>query len=109
MTDADIIAKVIGLVALLRSWLLVLGCKRGSCFFWTFKDVDYSQKKGKDDRIGMSVLSVICCCKLKDVRDETETELICSEKEVPHDHFNDSDHHEPVVGDGEARMTKNSA
>ncbi|MBR0342020.1 MAG: hypothetical protein IJH64_07215, partial [Oscillospiraceae bacterium] len=74
MTDADIIAKVIGLVALLRSWLLVLGCKHGSRFFWTFKDVDYSQKKGKDNRIGMSVLSVICCCKLKDVRDETETE-----------------------------------
>ena len=76
---------------------------QGSRFFWTFKDVDYSQKKGKDNRIGMSVLSVICCCKLKDVRDETETELICSEKEVPHDYFNDTDHHEPVVGDGEAR------
>ena len=76
---------------------------QGSRFFWTFKDVDCSQKRGKDNRIGMSVLSVICCCKLKDVCDETETELICSEKEVPHDYFNDTDHHEPVVGDGEAR------
>ena len=57
----------------------------------------------------MSVLSVICCCKLKGVHDETETDLTCSEKEMSHDHFNYSDPHEPVAGDDETRMTENSA
>ena len=93
MTDADIAAKVIGLTALCMS------CMQGSRFFWTYKDVDCSQKKGKDNRIRMSVLSVICCCKLKDVRDETETELTCSEKDVSHDYITDTDHHELVVGE----------
>ena len=68
-------------------------------FFWTYKDVDCSQKKGKDNRIRMSVLSVICCCKLKDVRDETETELTYREKDVSHDHITDTDHHEIAVGE----------